>query len=283
MRAARACPIALALLLSATIGRAGPVERLDPFPAYSPSAEDAATAKVALAEAVQSLTAGKLDEAEKSAREAAHLIPPSAAPIVLLALIAEKREHTADAVDLYREALSWDPADETALAALERLKAPRYGDTTTVYEDQLVWYINQSRAAQGLGALKPHPALAEVARAHSAAMRDLSFFAHESPKRGERTTLDRFLKRFEGCPAHLAENLARRYWRPTPALNQENIAISHQELMHSPAHRKNILDPTVEYVGVGIAVNAEGDYWVTELFLTPRPDKDSRMVIQGSH
>jgi len=283
MKSTRSLMVLLVLTL-ASLGSAQAVERLDPFPAYSPSEADAAAAQDALKAAAEALTAEKLAEAQRSARRAASLIPTSSAPLVLLAMIAEKGEHTAEAIDLYREALAWKPDDATALAALERLNAPRYADVTTQYEDQLAGLINQARQSCGLGTLKPHPALAEVARAHSAAMRDLNFLSHTSPKAGCAGAMDRFLKRFEGYPQHLAENLSRRYWRPTPALNGPNITLSHQELMLSPHHCSNILGAGFEYVGVGLAVNAEGDYWITELFMKPRASKETRLIIQqGGH
>jgi uncharacterized protein YkwD len=263
---------------------AAAVERPDPFPAYAPSAEDGAAAEAALTAAVEALAAGRLEEAEEKAREAGRLVPTSSAPIVLRAMVAEQREQKAEAVDLYREALAWKPEDAQSLAALERLEAPRYAGTVAPYEDQLVGLINQARAAYGLRTLKPHPALAEVARDHSAAMRDLGFFSHTSPIPGHAGAMDRFLKRFEGLPARIAENLSRRYWRPTPALNPQNIVLSHQELMLSPHHCHNILLPDVEYVGIGLAVNAEGDYWITELFMQPRAGKDVRLVLPpGGH
>ncbi|MBM3500808.1 MAG: hypothetical protein FJX74_19280 [Armatimonadetes bacterium] len=280
------CDLALlTLVLSAATTSAFPaVKRPDPFPAYAPSAEDGAAAQAALGAAVEALGAGRFDEAEAKAREAADLIPTSSAPVLVLALAAEKRDRLADAIDLYREALAWSPEESRALAALERLGAPRYADLVTPYEDQLVALINQARAANGLKALRPHPGLAEVARGHSEAMRDLGFFAHASPKPGHTSAMDRFLKRFEGLPQHLAENLSRRYWRPTPALNPQNIALSHDELMHSPHHCHNLLLPNAEYVGVGIAVNPEGDYWITELFMQRRAGKNVRLTLPpGGH
>ena len=260
------------------------VERPSPFPAYCPSSQEASDAQAALQAATDALTAGNLDEAQANARRALELIPTSAAPLLLLALIAEQRGQSAEAIDLYREALAWAPNAPRPLEALERLQAPRYADTVTQYEDQLVRLINETRASLQLTTLKPHPALAEVARAHSAAMRDLDFFSHESPKPGHHTTMERFLKRFDGYPSHLAENITRRYWRPGPALSEQSIALSHQEFLGSPGHRANILGRDFVYVGIGIAVNPEGDYWVTELFMTPRPDKNMRMIVQpGNH
>jgi uncharacterized protein YkwD len=258
--------------------------RPNPFPAYSPSAQEAADAQAALQAATEALTGGKLDEAQANARRASELIPTSAAPILLLAMVAEQRGETADAIDLYREALAWAPNAPRPVEALERLQAPRYADTVTPFEEQLVRLINETRESLQLGTLKPHPALAEVARAHSEAMRDLNFFAHESPRPGYHTAMDRFLKRFDGYPSHIAENISRRYWRPGPALTEQMIALSHQEFLGSPGHRANMLGKDFVYVGVGIAVNPEGDYWVTELFMNPRPSKNMRMILQpGNH
>jgi len=279
MRIIRCRCLPLLLAFGVTLGPSCALERPERFPAYYPSAEEATAAEAALEAATQALAEGKLEDAAEGTREAARLIPTSAKPIVLRAVIAEQQGRTAEAVDLYREALAWDPAESRALAALDRLQAPRYGDVITQYEDQLVLLTNQSREAEGVAALKPHPALAEVARGHSEAMRDLDFFSHESPKRGCRTLLGRFLKRFEGNPARLGENLSRRYTRPDPALNEGNIARSHAELMASPGHRANILNSDFVYVGVGIAVNPESDYWITEVFMKPRAAKNAVAIM----
>ena len=37
--------------------------------------------------------------------------------------------------------------------------------------------------------------------------------------------------------------------------------------MNSPKHRKNILDPKFEQMGVGVYISPDGQFWVTELFL----------------
>jgi len=68
----------------------------------------------------------------------------------------------------------------------------------------------------------------------------------------------------------VGENISRRWRRPERALNHENIALSHGELMMSTGHRRNILHPDAVYLGIGIATNPQGDYWITQLFMTPR-------------
>ncbi|MGE5531729.1 MAG: CAP domain-containing protein [Bacteroidota bacterium] len=37
--------------------------------------------------------------------------------------------------------------------------------------------------------------------------------------------------------------------------------------MASTGHRHNIMYPTFEWLGVGIAANANGDYWITQVFV----------------
>ena len=81
--------------------------------------------------------------------------------------------------------------------------------------------------------------LRRQARAHSREMGQKGYFGHQSPQRGG---LARRLRR--GGILHL--------------LASENIAIStspeqaHVELIRSPSHLRNILDPLVTHVGVGV-------------------------------
>ncbi len=261
---------AIALLLFARPATASSVERPDPFPARHPSTPERAAAEEALLAATELLHQGKLDAAEEETRKASRLTPTAAAPHVLAGMIAEQRGRKAKAVDHYREALAWNPDESRALAALERLEAPRYADIVSQYAAQLVDLINEERTAENLLPLKPHPVLAEVAYAHSCAMRDLGFFSHTSPRRGEETATDRFLRRFDGKPRLLGENISRRWRHPERALNPENIVRSHAELMMSTGHRRNILNPDLVYIGIGIATNPQGDYWITQVLMTPR-------------
>jgi uncharacterized protein YkwD len=249
---------------------AAAAERPDPFPARYPSPHEQAEAEAALETAVAHLSNGNLEQAAEETLKASRLVPTATAPHVVFGMIAEKRGRAAEAVEAYREALAWNPEESRALAALDRVDAPRYGDIIGQYASQLRDLINQEREARGLHPLKSHPVLAEVAYAHSCAMRDLGFFSHESPAAGQKTSADRFLLRFEGKPRLLGENISRRWRRPQRALCPDNIALSHAELMMSTGHRHNILHPDLVYVGIGIATNPEGDYWITELFMTPR-------------
>ena len=45
------------------------------------------------------------------------------------------------------------------------------------------------------------------------------------------------------------------------------IEEGHQALMNSPTHRKNILNPAYQYLGIGAYISDDGRFWVTEHFL----------------
>jgi len=132
-------------------------------------------------------------------------------------------------------------------------------------EGLMIFLINEERTTRGLPALKLAGKLSQCARQHSVEMMTLNYFSHQSPVRGMTTSLDRFV-RIYGCqPWVLAENLARK-WGSLNSFNLDNIADSHQGLMKSPRHRDSVLWDKVEQVGVGIAVNEHGDYWITQMF-----------------
>lgn len=137
-------------------------------------------------------------------------------------------------------------------------------------EGLLIFRINQERISRGLHALLPDADLSLVARQHSREMRDLGYFGHTSPTPGCATMTDRFKRMFGEVPRALAENLSRR-GGCVDSFTIENIEDSHRRLMMSDPHRKSILWEKVAEVGVGIAVNERGDYWITENFASDCP------------
>ena len=114
--------------------------------------------------------------------------------------------------------------DERTLQANEALRA-----TSVAEEFAGTLELNKIRIALGLPALLIDEKLAEAARDHSADMKRLDFFAHESPVEGKRTPGDR--------AAHAgtsggAENIAA-------GQNTGHGAI--QAWWYSPGHHKNML------------------------------------------
>jgi uncharacterized protein YkwD len=143
--------------------------------------------------------------------------------------------------------------------------------------------VNAERTTLGLSTLTSHALLAAVARLHSTEMRDLSYFAHESPTPRFRTPSDRYEYAFGFAPLYLSENVACKFWqggtsqqpvtpkwmpnwldtpqRPT----QADVEESHIGLLNSPGHRANIVEPTLDLMGIGI-VNRGRDLWITQMF-----------------
>ena len=122
----------------------------------------------------------------------------------------------------------------------------------SVEAKQLIQATNEDRAQQGLGPLKWDPALARAAQAHAELMVREGALSHQyagEPDLVTRAGLD---------GAHfrvVAENLA-------VAPNPEQVEV---EWMHSPPHRRNILDPRLNEVGVGL-VRQGGNLWAVEDF-----------------
>ncbi|MGD9497513.1 MAG: CAP domain-containing protein [Armatimonadota bacterium] len=132
-------------------------------------------------------------------------------------------------------------------------------------EGLLVHLCNEERIQRGLSPLRPDLTLAEMARRHSEEMRDLGYFSHSSPVPANATLEARYRNIFRTAPRMLAENVSRMYgtlWSFTP----DNIRQSHQRLMSSSGHCRNILWDRVDSIGVGIAVSNRGDYWITQNF-----------------
>ena len=114
--------------------------------------------------------------------------------------------------------------------------------------------VNAERAAAGCGPLKADAALAAVARAHSADMRDRGYFAHTNPD-----GVDPFARaRAAGVTYARAENIAQ---------GQPDAAAVMAAWMGSDGHRKNILNCSLGSLGVGVATGSGGPWW-TQLFGT---------------
>lgn len=114
-------------------------------------------------------------------------------------------------------------------------------------------FVNRARAEARLPALAYDERLAAVARRHSEDMARGRYFAHISPTAGD-------------LSARMAQaGLKARRFSENLAGNQ-SLAAAHQGLMDSPGHRRNILDPDLTHLGVGIARAESGQLLITENF-----------------
>jgi|HubBroStandDraft_5_1064220.scaffolds.fasta_scaffold27407_4 hypothetical protein len=117
---------------------------------------------------------------------------------------------------------------------------------------QLMQVTNEDRAHHGLGPLKWDPALARAAQRHAELMVRQGALSHQYP--GEAALETR--TGMQGAHFRVvAENLAVA---PNPGAVEA-------EWMHSPPHRRNILDARLNEIGVGL-VRQGGNLWAVEDF-----------------
>ena len=138
----------------------------------------------------------------------------------------------------------------------------------TKLENLMLGYVNSARAKAGLKALTLDTTLGEVARAHSAEMRDKNYFAHESPTEALRDPLDRYVLGIGSTPRLVAENIFRA-WGSRREIKDSDALRAHNSLMNSPGHKANILRDGPTKIGIGFVANDNGDLWVTQMFSRP--------------
>lgn len=136
-------------------------------------------------------------------------------------------------------------------------------------EANMLRRVNEVRRRMKLGELRLDPLLAEVARAHSLEMRDKNYFAHESPTPGLVNPIDRYRVVFRKTPAIVAENIYRSWSTARKPVTETDIVRGHNALLNSPGHRKNLLEPRVTHIGIGMVQNSNGDIWLTQMFSRP--------------
>lgn len=151
----------------------------------------------------------------------------------------------------------------TALVVLAALQQPA---AASPEEGCLTAKINSERQAKGARSLSTHSDLVAIARRHSARMAQDQRYYHNSNLRNE---LPRGW-RSEG------ENVG---WA-------SDCAHMHSFFMNSPSHRKNILNPAFDQIGVGVIVDSDGRrFWVTEVFMessgSPGFSTESRAALEA--
>jgi uncharacterized protein YkwD len=114
--------------------------------------------------------------------------------------------------------------------------------------------LSAARAEAGSPPLTLDQGLTDLALAHSRDMRESSFMGHTSPT--------------HGTPSERAARAGLR-----SGLILENVGRGpsardiHQGLVASPAHHRNLLNPDVTHVGIGVEPDGKGDFLVTQIFL----------------
>ena len=141
----------------------------------------------------------------------------------------------------------------SAVVLLLLLASPAFGQAVAPEaEEEILRLLNQERQTRGLPALASSEPLQHAARQHSQRMADAHQIGHKLA--GE-------------------HDLSRRLGRETQHfdVSGENVAVAasaaraHAALMHSPAHRANILDSDYNSVGIGV-VRSGREIYVTQDF-----------------
>ena len=112
--------------------------------------------------------------------------------------------------------------------------------------------VNAARASEGLPPLAPDASLDQVAGDHARQMARAGRLAHDV---GDGDPLDRL--RAAGIDTRDAgENAAYG----------ASLALAHRATWASPSHRANLLGARFAKIGLGVARDADGGYWIVETF-----------------
>lgn len=125
--------------------------------------------------------------------------------------------------------------------------------TASNLERQMLALINAERAKAGLAPVQLELRLNDAAETHTQWMLNVDQFSHTGA--GGSQPWDRMGSagfNFSGS-WRATENIAWISVRGAPGLS-DDVQILHNNLMNSPGHRANILDPNVTVVGIGIEV-----------------------------
>ena len=145
----------------------------------------------------------------------------------------------------------WLALSVSMLGAQTRPFQPASSGSIQTEAWRIVQLANQARAAAGAGPLRWDPELAVAARQHCLLMAQESQISHRY--------------RGEPEPAERAAQAGAHF-----SLFEENVALGpdpatiHQQWMHSPGHRTNLLNPAVDRVGVAVVAGRRGLYAVAD-------------------
>lgn len=172
------------------------------------------------------------------------------------------------------------PLSPPTAAPISAVKNP-YTISTTALEERVHELINQQRTARGLASLRVDPALAVIARTHSNDMAVHQYFAHVNPG-GQNPTARGTAAGYSCRKTYgsyytygIAENLFLNnlYSSATYYSNRETVFDwnSPEEIaqttvsgwMNSSGHRENILTPTFDREGIGVAIGPGDKVYIT--------------------
>jgi len=178
---------------------------------------------------------------------------PEATPDAAIQSVPEPQP--ADSIDPQPEATPEPTPDPTPAPPTPR-PAPRpvvvvTNPTTAWAEVHMLELINASRALGGLVPLSMDIAVADTARAHSAAEAQVRYVYHDGPD-GTAHSRD-----VPACATGWYGENTGKIWN-------DNVEALHREFMNEPwiptNHRTNIMDPAFRRIGVGAVIGPDAMY-----------------------
>lgn len=130
---------------------------------------------------------------------------------------------------------------------------PGGGDATRVVP-HLLDLMNRERAGAGLAPFQLREDVSAISRDHSLNMAGRSEIWHN----------DGYFT------ASVRTRLAATGMGENVAMNGD-LDDAHRRLMESPHHRDNLMNPRFTVVGLGVALDGRGFYYVTQNFVQPKP------------
>ena len=136
----------------------------------------------------------------------------------------------------------------------EKPTDPEKTNQLTGDEKKMLELVNAERQKAGLSPLKIDMRLVDVSRKKSKDMIDKNYFSHTSPTYGSPFDM---LKRSGITYRAAGENLA----------GASDVERAHINLMNSPGHRRNILNPNFTHIGIGIVNGGPYGKMYTQTFI----------------
>lgn len=138
----------------------------------------------------------------------------------------------------------------TVMVSVQQISKANAGEAViqlTAEEQTLLDLINKERVSRGLKPFQVDMRLVGTSRAKATDMAVNKYFSHTSPTLG--TPYNQMRKAgISGYYMLGAENIAFA----------RSVQQAHYNFMHSPGHKRNLLDPRHTHIGIGVV---NGSYW----------------------
>ena len=159
------------------------------------------------------------------------------------------------------------PAGPPPEPAVSIPTSPPPDATIAAVARSVVEEVNRTREASGLRPLREDAALRRAARDHSEELAARRTLDHNSTNPA-RQTLTMRIDAAGGSWSRAAENLANMSGAAS------SVASTTVRLwLGSEGHRRNLLEPAYTHTGVGVAIDHNGIWYITQLYVLPRSSR----------